>query len=114
RRVGRADAGRVEDHLGARRSLVRGGHAREVVDLARGRGRVETLRVATRALLERRRDVYLDEGRVRLDEGARVTARLLVRRDRGHDDRGARAREARRDPADARDVRVAVLLREAE
>src|SRR5262249_11465698 len=56
----------------------------------------------------------LDERRMLLDERARVPPHLLVRRDRGDDHDRAGPREARRDPADASDVRVAVLLREAE
>ena len=44
------------------------GDAGEVLDLAGECGRVETLRIAPRALLERRRDVDLDERRVLLDE----------------------------------------------
>ena len=76
--------------------------------------RVEPLRVAALALLERRRDVDLDEDGVLLGERARPLPRLLVGRDRRDDDGGAGAREPRGDPADAADVRVAVLLREAE
>src|SRR5206468_12983144 len=49
-----------------------------------------------------------------LDERARPTACLLLGRDGGDDDGCARGREARRDPADPRDVGVAVLLREPE
>ena len=99
---------------GLERLLVRRRDAGEVVDLAGERSRVEALRIAARALLERRRDVDLDERRVLLDERARVASHLLVRRDGGDDHDGAGAREPRGDPADARDVRVPVLLREAE
>ena len=113
RLAGRA-AGRLQPQLGLERLLVRRRDAGEVLDLAGERGRVEPLRIAARALLERRRDVDLDERRVLLDEGARVAAHLLVRRDRRDDHDRAGAREPRSDPADARDVRVAVLLREAE
>ena len=104
----------LEPQLGLERLLVRRGDAGEVLDLAGEGGRVEALRIAPRALLERGRDVDLDERRVLLDERARVAAHLLVRRDRRDDHDRAGAREPRGDPADARDVRVAVLLREAE
>src|SRR5581483_3975693 len=87
---------------------------REVRDLAGERGAVEALRVAARALLERRRDVDLDERCMLLDERARVPPRLLVRRDRADDHGAAGPCDARGDPADAVDVLVAVGLREAE
>ena len=111
--LGRAAFG-VEPELGARRLLVGIGDAGELGDLAGVRLRVEALRVAALALLERGRDVDLDERRVLLGQRARLLPRLLVRRDRGDDDDGAGAREPRGDPADPLDVRVAVLLREAE
>ena len=67
------------------------------LDLAGERLRVEALRVALGAHLERRRDVDLDERRVLLDERARAAARLLVRRDRARRRRRRRrARGARR------------------
>src|SRR5205814_6694116 len=96
------------------RLLVRRRHAGEVLNLAGEGGRIETLRIAARTLFERRRDVDLDEWRVLLDERARVAPHLLVRRDRRDDHGRAGAREPRSDPPDAGDVRVAVLLREAE
>ena len=83
-------------------------------DLAGVGHRVEALRVAALALGERGRDVDLDERRVLLGEGAGLLPRLLVGRDRRDDDRRAGAREPRGDPADPLDVRVAVVLREAE
>ena len=114
RRLGRRAAGGLEPDLRIDRLLVRRRDAGELLDLAGKRRCVETFRIAPRALLERRRDVDLDERRVLLDERARVLPHLLVRRDRGDDHGGAGARDARGDPADARDVDVAVLLREAE
>src|SRR5207244_12749520 len=72
-------------------------------------------RVAARALVDGRRDVHLDELRaVLLRPRARLRAPLGVRRDRRHEHGRAVAREPRGDPADALDVRVAVLLREPE
>ena len=50
------------------RLLVRRRDTGEVLDLAGERGRVKALRIAARALLERRRDVDLDERRMLLDE----------------------------------------------
>src|SRR5262249_22492332 len=114
RRLGRCAVHRLEPQLRVGRLLVRRRDTGELVDFARERGRIETLRVAARTLLERRRDVDLHEGRVLLDEGARVAAHLLVRRDRRDDDYRAGAGQTGGDPPDARDVRVAVLFREAE
>ena len=100
---------------GARRLLVRVADPGELRDLPRARLRVQALHVAPLALLHRRRDVDLDEHAVGgLDERARLPARLRVRRDGGDDDGRAVPRQPRGDPADALDVRVAVLLREAE
>src|SRR5207245_2682309 len=53
-------------------------------------------------------------GAVLLDQRARLAARLLVRRDRGDEHHRTGPRQPRRDPADALDVRVAILLREPE
>src|SRR6478609_9606034 len=113
-RFGRRQIGGLEAQLRVERLLVRRRDAGEVVDLTGEGGGVEALRVAPGALLERGRDVDLDERRVLLDEPARVPPHLLVRRDRRDDHDRAGARQPRRDPADARDVRVPVLLREAE
>ena len=104
----------VEHELGAHRLLVRVRHAGELLDLALERLLVEALHVAAGALVDRRLDVDLDEGADRLDPVAGLLPRLLVRRDRGRDHGAALARDPRGDPADALDVRVAVLLREAE
>src|SRR5262249_25043767 len=49
-----------------------------------------------------------------LDQRAALVARLAVRGDRGHDRRDAVSREEVRHEPDPQDVRVAVLLREAE
>src|SRR5579884_2399262 len=106
--------GGVQPQLGLGGLLVRRRHPGELVDLAGEGRRVEPLRVAAGALLERGGDVDLDERRVLLDEGAGVPAGLLVGRDGRDDHGGPGPRQARRDPADARDVRVAVVLREAE
>src|SRR5205814_2961867 len=67
-----------------------------------------------RALVDRGLDVDLDERPEPLDHLARLLPGLDVRRDRGADDGAAVARHPRGDPADPLDVRVAVLLREAE
>ena len=105
---------RLDADLGARRRLIGVGHAGELLDLTAERLLVETLDVPARALLDGRVDEHLDKRAVLLDHRARPVARLRVRRDRRHDHCGSVAREPRRDPADAVDVRVAVLLREAE
>src|SRR5262245_34671896 len=60
RLFGRA-VGRVDDHLGVLRRLVRRIDAGEVLDLALLRASVETLRIAPHALLERSVDEHLDE-----------------------------------------------------
>ncbi len=86
----------------------------EALDLSGERLRIEAVHVATRALVERRADVDLDERAVLLDERASVRPRLLVGRDRRDDDGAAVSRDARRHPAEPLDVRVAILLREAE
>ena len=94
--------------------LVRVVDAGEALDLARERLLVETLHVAPRALVDRGLDEDLDERAVLLDHRARLLPRLLVGRDRGGDHGAALARQPGGDPADPLDVRVAVLLREAE
>ncbi len=94
--------------------LVRVVDAREALDLAGERLLVEALHVALRALLHRGCDVHLHERAPLLDHLASLLPRLLVRRDGRGDDRAALPRQPRGDPADALDVRVAVLLREAE
>src|SRR5262249_41831048 len=99
----------VDHDLGVVRNLVRVVDAGEALDLTRERLRVEALHIAARALLDRRLDEHLDERAELLDRLARVLARLVVRRERG-----GVPRQARGDPTDALDVRVAVLLREAE
>src|SRR5579859_6310286 len=71
----------IESQLGIARLLVRSRNTGEVVDLARKCGRVESLRVAARALLQRSRDMHLDEWSVLLDEQACVPACFLVGRD---------------------------------
>src|SRR5262249_59103862 len=90
------------------------GPAGELLDPAPERLLVQALHVAAGPLLDRRVDKDLDEGPVRLDQPACLVPRLAVRRDGGDDHRRAVARQPRRDPADAADVRVPVLLREAE
>ena len=114
RRLLRREPLRVDDDLGVLRRLVRVVDAREALDLAGERLRVEAVHVAARALVERGPDVDLDERAVLLDQRACVAARLGVRRDRRDDDGAAVARDPRGDPAEPLDVRVAVLLREAE
>src|SRR5262249_2852730 len=73
---------------------------------------VQALDVAPRALVERRGDVDLDEALA--DHLADGVTRLGVGRDGGDDDAGAVARQQLGDEADAQDVGVAVLAREAE
>ncbi len=99
---------------GRRRLLIRVVHPGEAGDLALERLLVQALHVAARALVDRRLDVDLDERAELLDHLAGFVARLDVRRDRRGDDRGAVPCQPGRDPADALDVRVAILLREAE
>ena len=112
----RRRAASVSTHdLGLGWRLVRIVDAREALDLARER--------------LRRRDPSRRAGRTRRptprrrprrtcpysSTSSRAFARVsLVRRDRRGDHRAALARQPRGDPADALDVRVAVLLREAE
>ena len=86
----------------------------EPLDLAGERLRVEAVHVAAGALVERGPDVDLDERAVLLDQRACVSACLGVRRDRRDDDGAAVAGDARGHPAEPLDVRVAILLREAE
>src|SRR5262249_14867936 len=88
--------------------------AREALDLARERLRVQAVHVAAGTLVEGGLDVDLDERPVLLDERARVAPRPLVGGDGRDDDRAALARDAPRRPAAGPRVRVAVLLREAE
>ena len=99
---------------GVGRLLVRVVDAGEALDLAGERLLVEALDVAPRALVHRRGDEDLDERAPLLDHRARLPPRLLVRRDGSGEHGAALPRQARGDPADALDVRVAVLLREAE
>src|SRR5918999_4046615 len=105
---------RSQDELRTRRHLVGVGDSRELFDLARERLLVETLHVAPRALLDGSVDEDLHEGAVLLDQLARLAARRLVRRDRGHENCRAVARQPRGHPADPLDVRVAIGLREAK
>src|SRR4029077_966004 len=105
---------RVDAHLGIARLLVRVVDTGEALDLTLESLLIETLDVAARALLDGRGDVHLDERAPLLDELPRLLARLLVRRDRRCDHRGAVSGQARGYPADSLDVRVTVLLREPE
>src|SRR5262249_37700058 len=113
-RLGGRATHRLQPQLGLERLLVWRRYACELVDLSGERSRVKALRIAARALLEGGRDEDLHERGVLPDEGAGVAAPLLVGRDCRNDHDGAGAGETRRDPADAGDVRVTVLLREAE
>ena len=99
---------------GLGRRLVRVVHAREALDLAGERLRVEAVHVTPCALVDGSADEHLDERAELLDHRAGLPPRLLVRRDRGRNYRAALPRDPRGDPADALDVRVAVLLREPE
>ena len=96
------------------RRLVRIVDPGEALDLSGERLRIEPVHVATSAFVERRADVDLDERAVLLDERASVRPCLLVGRDRRDDDGAAVSRDARCNPAEPLDVRVAILLREAE
>src|SRR5438034_7988614 len=105
---------RVDHELGVHRLLVGIGDARELRDLAPEGLLVEPLHVTPRALVDRGLYVHLDEGANGLDPIARQPARGRVGGDRGRDYRAALARDPGGHPADALDVRVTVLLREAE
>src|SRR5439155_26192934 len=104
----------LDPDLGNRGRLVRVGHSGELLDLAAERLLVQALDVPARTLFDRRVDEDLYERPVLLDHVASVLPRLAVGRDRRDDHGRAVARQARGDPADAVDVRVAILLREAE
>src|SRR5215208_1772550 len=105
---------RVHGDLRVRRLLVGVVDAREALDLAGERLRVQAVDVALRARVDRCLHVNLDEVAELLHHRARLAARLLVRRDRRADHRPSLTRQTRRDPADPLDVRVAVLLGESE
>jgi hypothetical protein len=110
----RLEALRVDDDLRVGGRFVRVVDAREALDLARERLRVEPVDVTAGALVERRADVDLDKRAVLLDEGAGIVSGLLVGRDRGHDGRASMAGDPRGDPPEPLDVGVTVLLRETE
>src|SRR3954452_1419697 len=76
---------RLDPDVGARRFLVRVVYAGEALDLALERLLVQAFDVTARALLDRCRDVNLDERPPLLDELARLPPGLLVRRDRRRD-----------------------------
>src|SRR5207249_2359593 len=100
----------LDPDLGLLRLLVGIGHAGELLDLAPEGLLVQPLDVAARTLVDRRVDEDLDELTVLVDHLAGLLPRLTVRGGGRDDDSGAVARQARRDPADAVDVRVPVLL----
>src|SRR5438477_2262353 len=102
---------RVDHQLRRERLLVGVRNAGELGDLARQRAGVQALGVAAHTLLERRLYVHLDE---RADLAADFVAHRAVGRDRRADHHHAVAGEQVRDVADAADVGVAVLAREAE
>src|SRR5439155_6278812 len=85
----------------------------EILDLAAARLRVHPFLVAGLADVERRVDEDLDEA-VCADHLAHPVARGAVGAHRGADDGAAVADDLRGHEADAEDVRVAILLREAE
>ena len=114
RRLGGGCVCRLQAQLGRRRDLVRIRDAGEVLEAPVERLRVVALRIAPDALLERRRDVHLDERRLLRDHLACPPARVLVGRDRGDDHHGAGSRDSRGGRGDACDVRVTTLLVEAE
>ena len=72
----------VDDDLRVLGLLIGVVDAGEALDLAGERLLVEAVHVAARALLEGGADVDLDERAVLLDQLARLSPRLLVRRDR--------------------------------
>src|SRR5215203_4958528 len=111
--IGRRRLG-VDAKLGALGCLVRIRDAGELLDLTGERLRVEALHVALGASIDRRIDVNLDEATELLNHLSRLGPGLGVRRDRRHDHGAALPGEPGGDPADALDVRVAVLLREPE
>src|SRR5262249_15409049 len=96
------------------RLLVRVVDPGEALDLSGERLRVQAVHVAACALVDRGLDEDLHERAVLLDRRAGLGPGLDVRGDRRTDDGAALAREPRCDPPDPLDVRVAVLLREAE
>src|SRR2546430_10595365 len=102
---------RVDHQLRRERLLVGVRNARELGDLAGQRAGVQALGVAAHALLERRLHVHFDE---RADLATDFVAHRAVGRDRRADHHHAVAGEQVRDVADAADVGVAVLAREAE
>ena len=103
---------RIEGELRVLRRLVGIADAGELFDLAGDGLCIEALHVALDALLERRRDVDLDE--VGADQLTRGRAHRAIRRDRGHEDEHSVALEEMRDERDARDVQLAILARVAE
>src|SRR5262249_52289801 len=110
----RRELRRVELELRLLRHLVRIVDAREPLEDARARLRIQTLAVARLANLERRRDVDLDEAAERLDHLAHDLARRGIGRDRRADRDAAVLGDLARDVADTLDVEIAVLLREPE
>ena len=110
----RRERDRVRNYLGVVGVLVRVVDARKMRDLARERLRVEALDVPARALFERRLDPDLDERPLFLDERPDAPSRRVVGRNRRDHDSRPVTRQPGGDPADPLDVRVSVLVREAE
>ncbi|KAH6607313.1 hypothetical protein Trco_003626 [Trichoderma cornu-damae] len=106
--------GQVDSQVGILRRLVRVVDAGEARNLPGARPLVDAPAVRPLAVLERRRDVHQEKGPRLLDKLARVLAVVLVRRDRGRDDGGARPRELRRHKGDAPNVPAPVLPAEAQ
>src|SRR5829696_1126402 len=104
----------LQHDLRAGRYLVRIRDSRELLDLTPEGLLVKALHVAPGALLDRRVDEDLHERPELLDHVSGLLARLLIRGNRRDENRGTLAGQARSHPADALDVRVAVLLREPE
>src|SRR5437868_3733450 len=102
---------RVDHQLRRERLLVGIRDARELGDLAGQRAGVQSLGVSAHARLERGLHVHLDE---RTDLAAHFVAHRAVRGDRRADHDHAVARQQLRHVADATDVGIAVLAREAE
>src|SRR5213593_2138703 len=102
---------RVDRQLRPERLLVGVGDPGELGDLARQGPAVQPLGVAANAFVERGFDVYLDE---RADLPPHLVADCSIRRDGGSDHDDPVPREQFGDVADATDVGVAVLAREAQ
>ncbi|MPL71146.1 hypothetical protein SDC9_16917 [bioreactor metagenome] len=108
------DAGGVDAQLGGCRRFIGVRDPGEFLDLAFAGELVEALAVARFTFLERGGDMHFDEGAVGLDHLAHGATGRGIGRDRGADRDAAVLGDLGGDIADALDVDVAVLFREAE